>query len=66
MTTLEKIKKLNDVCDNTLCMTSSLVWKINSYGENTPLNMENKYPYFEDVHFHKVIDKAYKFVFRNK
>lgn len=63
MNTASRITKLNEACDGTLDIVHHNKWQIHSYGENTPLNMEVKYPFISDPDIKVAVKKAYDFVF---
>lgn len=66
MNTASRIDLLNKVCDKTLSITHHDVWQIYSYGDNTPLSMQAKYPFITDPDIKVVVKKAYDFVFGEK
>lgn len=63
MTTIEKINALNEACRGTLTFSCFGHWETNSYGEGTPLNKDQKYPYLKSASFEDLVDKAYQYVF---
>jgi hypothetical protein len=63
MNTASRIAELNDACDGTLVINHMNEWEIHSYGDNTPLNMDVKYPFIKDKDIKVAVKKAYEFVF---
>ncbi len=66
MNTASRIDLLNKACDETLVITHHLQWDVHSYGDNTPLSMEAKYPFISDPDIKVAVKKAYDFVFGEK
>lgn len=64
MTTLQKIEKLNEACNNSLSIVSRPdYWEIHSYGEDSPLEVDRHYPFIKAKTLAEVVDLAYEFVF---
>lgn len=58
----QKLDKLNKLNNYGLSITYFDIggWTINSYEDNTPLNMRNHYPYIHNKDINKALDEALK------